>query len=108
MPFRGDAGCFTFGVTGINKGRIGQPGADGAAFFCLKGLKGIKCSCNAGIYREGAQGEAESRGRQMVPRGEFMAGNLRFNPWRCWPGREDFEGLIRRNEKDLATYKSNF
>jgi hypothetical protein len=32
MPFRGDAVCFTFGVMGINKGRFGQLGADGAAF----------------------------------------------------------------------------
>jgi hypothetical protein len=33
MPFRGDAGCFTFGVMGMNKGRFGQLGADGAVFF---------------------------------------------------------------------------
>ena len=33
MPFRGDAGCFTTGVMGMNKGRFGQLGADGAVFF---------------------------------------------------------------------------
>jgi hypothetical protein len=33
MPSRGDAGCFTFGVAGIKKGRIGQPDADEAVFF---------------------------------------------------------------------------
>jgi len=33
MPFRGDAGCFAFGVMGMNKGRFGQPSADGAVFF---------------------------------------------------------------------------
>jgi hypothetical protein len=30
---RGAAGCFTFGVMGINKGRFGQLGVDGAVFF---------------------------------------------------------------------------
>jgi hypothetical protein len=33
MPLRGDAGCFAFGVKGMNKGRFGQLGADGAVFL---------------------------------------------------------------------------
>jgi hypothetical protein len=33
MPFRGTQDAFSFGVNVYEKGRIGQPDADGAAFF---------------------------------------------------------------------------
>ena len=41
MPFRGDAGCFTFGVMGDEKGRDRQPDADGAAFCILIFIRDI-------------------------------------------------------------------
>ena len=41
MPFRGDAGCSTFGVMGIEKGRIDQPSADDAAFCVLMFIRDI-------------------------------------------------------------------